>query len=135
MTALGGVDREQSPQAPGQSFMAERDCKNSRSNPTQTRYTREIKQATTFSIHDQIWMLGLCEDSQTATRALLPHQVHPVLVVVFDLELGRRGGGLGEHFALAEASAVAEELFLEIFGNPSLDDDITAVALERKEAR
>lgn len=39
---------------------------------------------------------------------------------------------MSEHFALAETSSVREELFLEVLGDPSLDDDIVAVALGKE---
>lgn len=82
-------------------------------------------------IQSRLGSSTLCEDAQPATGALLAHQVHLFLVPVVDSELGRRGGGLGEHFAFAQAPAVGEELLLEVFGDPSLDDDVAAVALER----
>lgn len=64
-------------------------------------YQRKPNKPHYFPPLTKFWMLELCEDSQAATRALLPHQINLVLVAVVDFELGRRGGGLGEHFALA----------------------------------
>lgn len=76
---------------------------------------------------------ALCEDAQPSARALLSHQVHLVLVAVVDLEFGGGARGLGDQFAFADTAGVSEELFLEVFGDPALDDDVVAVALEREE--
>jgi hypothetical protein len=37
---------------------------------------------------------------------------------------------LRDDFALAQASGVREEFFLEVFGDPALDDDVVGVALD-----
>jgi hypothetical protein len=75
---------------------------------------------------------ALCEDAQSSARALLPHQVHLFLVAVVDLEFGGGTGGLGDQFAFADTTGVCEELFLEVFGDPALDDNVVAIALEGK---
>ena len=74
----------------------------------------------------------LCKDTQLSARALLPHQVHLVLVAVVDPEFGGGAGGLGDQLALADPAGVREELFLEVFGDPALDDDVVAVALQKR---
>lgn len=62
--------------------------------------------------------------------ALLAHQEHLVLVPVVDPELGLRLRSLGEDFALADPLGVSEEFFLEILGDPSLDDYVVAISLD-----
>lgn len=65
----------------------------------------------------------------SATGVLFPHKVHLVLLLVVDLKLGEGAGGLGDELAFAQAPRVGEELFLEVFGDPLLDDDVVAVEL------
>lgn len=64
------------------------------------------------------------------TGGLLADQVHAVLFGVVNPNLGLGVGGLSEDLAVADALGVGEELFLEVFGDPSLDDDVVAVTLE-----
>lgn len=62
--------------------------------------------------------------------ALLANQVHPVLVPVVDFELSLRLRSLGEDLALADPLGVTEEFFLEVLGDPSLDDYVVAIGLD-----
>lgn len=62
-------------------------------------------------------------------RALLPHEVHLVLLSVVDFQLRHGRRGLGDEFSIAEASRVLEELFLQVLGDIVLDDDVVAVLL------
>lgn len=39
---------------------------------------------------------------------------------------------MGDQFTLADPASVGEELFLEVFGDPALDDDVVAIALDGK---
>ena len=39
---------------------------------------------------------------------------------------------MGDQLAIAETAGVGKELFLEIFGDPALDDDVVAIALVRR---
>lgn len=70
-----------------------------------------------------------CKDPQPTAGALLSHKVHLVLAAIVDPELCRGGGGLCEDFAFADTLGVAEEFFLEVLGDPALDDDVVAVPL------
>lgn len=75
----------------------------------------------------------LCEDAQSALRALLPNQVQLVLVVVVDSQFSHRVGGLGDDLLvlllMTDAYSMSEELLLEILGDPFFDDDIFGVVL------
>ena len=72
----------------------------------------------------------LCEDTQAVLWALLANQVHLVLVSVIDLKLSLRLRSLGQDLALADPLGVREEFFLEVLGDPSLDDYVVAISLD-----
>lgn len=71
----------------------------------------------------------LGKDAQTPAGTLLSHQIHLVLIAVVDLEFGRGARCLGNDLALTNTAGVCEELLLEIFCHPLLDDDIVGVML------
>lgn len=62
-------------------------------------------------------------------RTLLPHKIHLLLVSVVDLEFGQRAGVLSDQPAFAQPTGVCEQLFLEVFGDPLLDDNVVGVDL------
>lgn len=70
-----------------------------------------------------------CKDPGTAARALLPDEIHLVPVLVVDPQLSHRLGCLGDEFPIANAPGMGEELFLEVFGDPLLDNNVVAIAL------
>lgn len=74
------------------------------------------------------------EDPRAATRTLLADEIHLVLFPVVNLQLGQRAGCLGDELALAQAPGVCEELLLEVFGDPLLDDDVVGVALRTSQS-
>lgn len=40
---------------------------------------------------------------------------------------------MSDQLAIAETAGVGKELFLEVFGDPALDDDVVAIALEGRD--
>lgn len=70
-----------------------------------------------------------CKDPGTTARALLSYEIHLVPIPVVDPQLGHRLGCFGDEFAIANAPGVGKELFLEVLGDPLLDDNVVAIAL------
>jgi hypothetical protein len=69
---------------------------------------------------------------ESAPGALLPDQEHLVLLFVVDPEFGHGVRGFRDNLAvtaLAKASGVSEELFLEILCDPLFDDDEVGIVL------
>lgn len=69
------------------------------------------------------------ENPSPAAGALFPDKIHLVLLLVVDFQLRQVARGLGDEFTLAQSASVSKELFLEVFADPLLNDDVVAVEL------